>query len=81
MSNDNLEITWQASDGYVGGRRPQKLRIEHYEIFGCESADAAMVMIDEAIEADFRDKVNPEYDRDAIKAQVEEILKNKPTED
>lgn len=72
---NKLKITWQAEDGYVGGGRPHSFNMDADDFDGCETIKEAMALVYEAVEADFQDKVCPNFDAIAIQKQVEELLK------
>lgn len=82
MSEDKegrLEITYQAADGYVGGR-PLHCHINHWEIQEFDSVDEAVQFVEDMIQEDFLQKVSAGYDLDEIRKQVEVIMAAKKVE-
>lgn len=55
-----IEVKWQASDGYIGGQRPQSTTIDPSEFLGLERKEAEK-LLHEIIDEDFSQKVCVEY--------------------
>lgn len=54
---NNITIKWQASDGYVGGDRPQYTELFMDDFIDCDNVDSIIEMIGDAVNQDFREKV------------------------
>lgn len=52
-----MKITWQVSDGYVGGNAPHTVDIDDDDLADCETDEEREDMIAEIVEEDFRQKV------------------------
>ncbi len=57
-----IMVLWEAADGYVGGRRPQRTSIPISELEGCETDDEIERAIEEHVQEDFVQNVVPEID-------------------
>jgi len=64
MSNKFM-VNWQAYDGYAGGSRPQSFKISADEIEDGMDDEALMGLYEDAIQADFEQKVSAEGDNEA----------------
>lgn len=77
MNDKVFKITWEAADGYVGGSRPHTTKLK-LEDFGEDmTLEEIREQIFDEIQADFEQKVTPDYstaDVDAIAAQIHEAL-------
>ena len=71
----DIEIEWEASDGYVGGKRPQHLTVSIDEFENCSTQTEVESLLDEIIHEDFREKVIWEVgDYEGIVSQILEAL-------
>ena len=52
------KITYEIVDGYVGGRRPQTVEVDDGELGECETADERRELIEDAVQADFENKIS-----------------------
>lgn len=66
-----VKVRWQASDGYVGGSRPQVAIIDVSDYVGLSRFEAEN-MFDSDMEAAFRDQV--QWDCDDYEASLSEII-------
>lgn len=57
----NIEFKWQASDGYIGGHRPQLCRIDLDELAECETEKEVEDLVEVAVRDDFEQKVSPSW--------------------
>ena len=69
-----VQFTWSASDGYVGGDRPQYSTIDDSEIEDCESEEEVRELIETVVREDFEQRVGPEW-RDEQEQKVIERWK------
>ena len=58
---ENITIIWFASDGYGGKDRPQYVDINGGELAECETEEEVNSLIQDVVQADFEDKVGPEW--------------------
>jgi hypothetical protein len=67
----NIEVKWQAADGYVGGRRPQVTTIDASDFVGLDRVEAEK-LFDEIMEDSFRQRVC--WDCDNYDTSLQEIM-------
>lgn len=54
-----IKVRWEASDGYVGGSRPQSFSMDIEEMAeNCETEEQAREYLDIEVRADFDNKVS-----------------------
>ncbi len=53
-----MEITWQVSDGYVGGSRPHTTEIPDDELEECETEEERQDLINDYIQNDFEQEIS-----------------------
>lgn len=75
-----MNITWEADDGYCGGSAPQRTRIDDEDIANCETFEEAEKVIQDAIEDDFRNKVNWVCDVTKYKEQIQTLIDSRKRE-
>jgi nitrite reductase/ring-hydroxylating ferredoxin subunit len=75
-----MDICWTISDGYGGGARPQKLKVNDDELLECDTVESAFDLIEGAVQEDFVQKVSSAYDSNKIKAQIKTLFASKPVE-
>lgn len=76
-----IEVKWQASDGYVGGQRPQYTTVEISDFVGLDR-DEAQKLFEEIVDDDFRQKVCVDYaDYDGSLQEIMEEAKKLEAED
>lgn len=73
MKSTRTSFTWNAEDGFVSGDRPNHTQVDNLEIQGAESLEEAVRIVEEAIRADFLEKVAPGWNEEKLRAKVEEI--------
>jgi hypothetical protein len=71
IMSSRIEVTWQAADGYVGGRRPQTTKIEVSDFVGLTRLEAEM-LFDQIINEDFSQRV--QWECDDYEASLSEIM-------
>lgn len=76
MSN-KIKFTYQASDGYVGGSRPQTCSVMEDEILECECVEDAVQLVEDAIQDDFLQKVSADYDLGELEDKIRGIFAKK----
>lgn len=69
--DDTIEVRWHCADGYVGGKRPQYLKIDPENYRDLSREEIEKLLWDD-IETDFNMKVSAEADD--LDTSVEEIL-------
>lgn len=67
----NIEVKWQASDGYVSGRRPQTTMVDASDFVGLDRIEAEK-LFDKIMMDDFLQKVT--CDLDDYDASLQEIM-------
>jgi hypothetical protein len=75
MSHDKIEVRWEVADGYSGRTRtrtrPQTTTISHSDILSCDSEEDVKGLIEESIEADFEQRISPDYGEDTYAKALE----------
>ena len=51
-------VTWEVEDGYCGGSRPHKTKIDNEELEDCETEEERNQVIDEIIQNDFEQRIS-----------------------
>lgn len=76
MSKKTIRITWEVHDGYAGRARPQHTIFvpDDWGITAESSDEEIQDAIDEAVEADFHERVTPSVDLDEALAEVRAML-------
>jgi hypothetical protein len=63
MSNDNtVVIEYEVQDGYVGGSRPHKVRLDIADFEYCDTAEDIERVIDDCVNDHFREHITPSWD-------------------
>lgn len=60
MPTDRLTLEWEAADGYVSGRRPQKTKLDVEDFEGYGSREEVERLVWEVLQEDFLGKVTAE---------------------
>lgn len=76
--NEKFKVSWQAYDGYVGGRRPQSFALDAAEITSDMTDDELDVLLQEEAVNDFMQKVTYSIDNEEaalewLKAQRDKL--------
>jgi len=59
MMSNEIEINWEAEDGYAGGSRPQTTFIDEDDIAeSCETEAEAIEYIYQCVQEDFNQKIS-----------------------
>lgn len=69
--SDTFDFSWQASDGYVGGSRPQRTRIRMEELEDLDSEDEVREYVEGAVHDDFEMKVVPEWEEHEMELVIQ----------
>jgi hypothetical protein len=59
-----IEITWQADDCYVSGKRPHHTMIHESDLADCETETEVLSLLEQSVKDDFEQKVSPSWDRE-----------------
>lgn len=79
MKTEHIVVTWEVDDGYVRGSAPRRTDISVQEIQDCETLEAAVELVEQAIEDDFRTHANPCWDSERLRKQVEKVWNKRET--
>jgi hypothetical protein len=73
-----IKITYQVSDGYVSGSRPQHMEIETEDFEGCPDDDAIRDCLDDIVYEHMLQRVSSDVDdMDGVVARIREAIKEK----
>ena len=82
---DTVQITWEVSDGYVSGSRPQRTDIDVRDIDVYLSREDVKELIEYWVQRDFDESVYPaiseKYMERAVNEIMEALAKRKAEED
>jgi t-SNARE complex subunit (syntaxin) len=77
-----IEVRWQAEDGYCGGGRPQTTVIDIEDFSSDMTDEEVMDVIYERVEEDFRQTVSPGVDDiDSAVIEIRAALEAKKNDD
>ena len=76
-----MKITYSVDDGYAGKSRPQHVKIDDELLRDCQSMKEAKDLIWDWIEDDFRSKVSPACDLDALEPEITTAMQSKEDEE
>ena len=74
---DDIEITYEIEDGYVGGARPQHMAIDP-EDFRDLPDDEIRTALEDIIHEDMLQRVNESYEESEIVEQIKTALAESP---
>lgn len=73
-----IKITYQVSDGYVSGARPQCMEIDTEDFEGCPDDDDIHDRLDEIVYEHMLQRVSADVDdADGVVAKIREAIKEK----
>jgi len=61
MKNDYFELTYEIEDGYAGGDRPHKVKINVWEMQECETQEELDELIDQYVREDMDMRIYPVF--------------------
>ena len=71
-----MKITYYAADGYVGKDRHLHCNVDDDEILAADSNEEAFVIVDDAIEEAFQQRVSCDYDQHEIRQRIVALRDN-----
>lgn len=83
--NEKFKVSWQAYDGYVGGRRPQSFTLDAGQITADMTDDELDALLQEETVNEFMQKVTYSIDNEEaaiewLKAQRDRLLQEEESE-
>lgn len=77
---ETIQLTWEISDGYVGGKRPQKALLHISELEYCHDENDVRNLVSQTIQDAFENRIGPDWEPSETEKAIEKWKELKAAE-